>query len=139
MFEFLGKHPVERAHFDSWMVERRRGKLEWLDIFPFKERLSNNLRNDQDAVVLVDVGGSQGRELVKFRERYPDIPGKLVLQDLPGPLNGIKSPLEGIEVMSHDFYTPQPVKGQRLPIKKLQLLKCESSRCSSLFFPWCMS
>ena len=112
MFEYFGQHPVDRAHFDSWMVERRRGKLGWLDIFHFAERLSAKLRQDQGAVLLVDVGGNQGHELCKFQARYPDLPGKLVLQDLPDSLSRISKPLEGIEIMAYDFFTPQPVQGQ---------------------------
>lgn len=71
-----------------------------------------SLREDPGAALMVDVGGGPGQELARFKERYPDLPGRFVLQDLPLTLNRIESLPDGIEAMEYDFFTSQPVKGR---------------------------
>lgn len=60
----------------------------------------------------VDVGGGQGHDLAEFRARFPDVEGRLVLQDQASTLDraGGIVPTD-VEVMAHDFFTEQPVKG----------------------------
>lgn len=62
--------------------------------------------------VFVDVGGGTGQQCVAIKEKFPDLPGKVILQDLPAVVAGAKLP-EGMEAMAYDFFTPQPVKGNR--------------------------
>jgi hypothetical protein len=87
----------------------REGQPRWLDIYPFEAELAG--KTTADSVLLVDIGGNQGHDLMTFRKRYPKIPGRLILQDLPEPIDKILPPLESIEVMPYDFFTPQPVNG----------------------------
>lgn len=63
--------------------------------------------------LLVDIGGSVGHELSEFRRKWPDAPGRPVLQDLPEVIAQAKtmSLHSSIELMGHDFFTEQPVKG----------------------------
>lgn len=69
---------------------------------------------DQDSVLLVDVGGSEGRDLISFRQHFKEARGRLVLQDLPQVIESAPSLDEWtIEKMSYDFFTPQPVVGAR--------------------------
>lgn len=46
------------------------------------------------------------------RERHNDLPGRLILQDLPETINSIEKALPGIEPMIYDFFGPQPVIGE---------------------------
>lgn len=64
-------------------------------------------------VLLVDMGGSVGHDLSEFRRKWPNAPGRLVLQDLAEVLAHArtKSLHPSIELMEHDFFTEQPVKG----------------------------
>lgn len=68
-------------------------------------------KTTDDSVLLIDIGGNQGHDLKIFKERHPNLPGRLILQDLPEVVNKITTPLEGIEVIPYDFFTPQPIKG----------------------------
>ena len=61
--------------------------------------------------LFVDVGGGTGQQCVAMRERWPELKGKVVLQDLPSVVNGVQLP-EGIDVMAYDFFTKQPVTGK---------------------------
>lgn len=88
----------------------RQGKSSWMDpgFYPVNERLT---RNAQDSVFLVDVGGGLGHDLEELKAKHADILGSLVLQDQPDVIAQIRNPSPGIELTVHDFFTPQPVKG----------------------------
>ena len=48
------------------------------------------------------------------RSKFPEAPGRLILQDLPVVIDAIKELPSKIERMPHDFHTEQPVKGKFL-------------------------
>ncbi len=83
----------------------------WLDWFPVKEEVIKGLEQDEKAVTMVDVGGSLGHELLELKKRYPELPGRLVLQDLPETIKGVAE-TKVFEPAVHDFFTPQPVEGK---------------------------
>jgi hypothetical protein len=70
---------------------------------------------DPKAVLMVDVGGSIGHDLVGFHKQYPDVSGRLVLQDLPTQIEKIDRSTfpSSIEAMGHDFFTPEPIQGAK--------------------------
>ncbi|KAL2166074.1 hypothetical protein VTG60DRAFT_3308 [Thermothelomyces hinnuleus] len=111
-WEFLKEHPDVRQGFDLWMHERRKHEeRSWHKRFPPSSALSPaDLRTDPDAVLLVDVGGATGSQVADFRAQFPHLPGRCVLQDIQPPPEGS---VEGVEIMTYDFFTPQPIKGAR--------------------------
>jgi hypothetical protein len=68
---------------------------------------------EDDRPVLVDVGGGNGRSIMRILQAHPDLPAhKFVLQDLPEVVKQVEQELpKEVKVMAHDFFTPQPVKG----------------------------
>jgi demethylsterigmatocystin 6-O-methyltransferase len=62
--------------------------------------------------LLVDVGGGFGQQASSFKNRFPNLPGRLVVQDIPETLDRAP-PAEGIEFMAHDFFTSQSLKGAK--------------------------
>lgn len=88
--------------------------------------LTEGLNIGDNDVLLVDVGGSIGHDLSEFRRKWPDVPGRLILQDLLEPIEKAKtinlSP--GIEPMVHDFFTEQPVKGIVALFYSLSFFSC---------------
>ena len=56
-------------------------RKSWIDVFA----PSNLLKEARaiDAPVLVDIGGGTGTDVTEFRRRYPDVPGRVILQELP--------------------------------------------------------
>ncbi|THC94221.1 hypothetical protein EYZ11_006320 [Aspergillus tanneri] len=120
IFGMLEVNPEQKDAFDGYMAARRLvHQPQWFEIYPAAEKLRSappeELDNaaSPDVALLVDVGGGPGQEMERFRQRYPEIHGRIVLQDLPLTLNRIEKVPEGIELMEHDFFTPQPVKGAR--------------------------
>ena len=69
------------------------------------------VRTGEENVLLVDVGGNQGHDLKLFQKCKDDLPGSLILQDLPEAVKKLEKKLDGIEVMAYDFFTPQSIKG----------------------------
>jgi hypothetical protein len=87
----------------------RTGRTQrWFDFFPVEEKLRVE---SPSAPLLVDVGGGLGHDLIALRQHHPNLPGKLILQDIPVVIDSIQEPLPGdIQAMKHDFFASQPVK-----------------------------
>ena len=66
----------------------------------------------EDGIVLVDVGGAKGSTIQEIRRAYPELQGKVVLQDLQSVIDDGTLPDLGAEIMPYDFFKQeQPVKG----------------------------
>lgn len=63
----------------------------------------------EDALI-VDVGGGRGRILDNLRKARPDLKGRMIVQDLSQEIDG-RNPETDVEGLSHDFFTPNPIKG----------------------------
>ena len=94
------------------MVGRRDGERSWADadFFPVEEKLRDSELNELSAL-LVDVGGGLGHDAEAFRNNFPHLPGRIIVQDLPGSIEQAAPTGRGIETMAHDFFTPQPIQG----------------------------
>ncbi|CAL5871553.1 uncharacterized protein PFLUO_LOCUS5806 [Penicillium psychrofluorescens] len=110
-FEWLSQNPTKQEAFNSVMTQSQQYRgADWFEIYPVQERL----RVSPDQVLLVDIGGGVGHDIAAFKKHFPDLPGKLVLQDLPQVIETIKEPLpEGIIAISHNMFEPQPISGAR--------------------------
>jgi hypothetical protein len=116
-FAHLQANPPYGEQFNSLMGGYHQGRASWMDsnFYPVKERLFDGFDTaDKDAAMIVDIGGNMGHDLAEFHRKHPDVPGRLVLQDLPVIIGQIKSLDEKVERMEYDFYTEQPVKGSRV-------------------------
>ena len=113
LWEAMRLDPNAKVIYDEYMSGRRAiVKDHWFDAFPIREKLSHGLRTGPEDVLLVDIAGNTGHDILSFRDKFPDLPGRLILQDLHETLSIIKDPLERIEKMQYDFYTSQPIKGR---------------------------
>ena len=73
-----------------------------------------------DRVLLVDVGGGDGRALIRMLQRVPALPRRrCVLQDLPPMIEaareGRNPDLAGVQMVAIDFFKEQPIKGSVSP------------------------
>ncbi|KAH7191600.1 S-adenosyl-L-methionine-dependent methyltransferase [Fusarium oxysporum] len=114
-FEHLHTNPPYGQLFHLHMGGYRQGRPSWMDagFFPVQEKLINGFEKSDDAALLVDIGGSFGHDIGEFCRKFPDAPGRLILQDLPVVIDQITSLDNKIERMKYDFYTEQPIKGAR--------------------------
>lgn len=92
----------------QWVHLSRAGLPTWLDTFPFEEVVAQ--KSDKNTVLFVDVGSALGHQSILLRERFPNLPGRVIIQDTPQVI-GMMKPSHEIELQIYNFFTPQPVKG----------------------------
>lgn len=117
-FEFIKDYPEAAKQFNNHMSVYSQGRPSWMDVgFYDVPSLIHHAETGEDHALLVDVGGSVGHDLSEFRRKWPQAAGRLVLQDLPEVLAQAKNANlhPSIELMEHDFFTEQPVKGETFP------------------------
>ncbi|OJJ78945.1 uncharacterized protein ASPGLDRAFT_70426 [Aspergillus glaucus CBS 516.65] len=114
-FEIAKQDPVTARQFNNHMSVYSVGRPSWMDVgfFPVQERLIEDSNITNDDALLVDMGGSIGHDLSEFKRKWPDAPGRLILQDLPTVVCHAQGLDPAIQVTPHDFFTPQPVKDAR--------------------------
>jgi len=97
------------------MKAMRSTRRHWTDWYPVQAELLADASCDTQDVLLVDVGGGKGHDLERFSQRFPAASGRLVLQDLPTTLDGVAELGVNIEVLPHDFFGVQPIRGSYQP------------------------
>lgn len=113
LFDYFKDNPTRGSNFNVFMEGHQEGKRNWLDIYPLQDRLAHNLNEEENAVLLVDIGGGVGHDLRDFGNRRGSMPGRLVLQDLPAIISEVDSSKKpAVEAMAYDYYTPQPIEGK---------------------------
>ena len=121
IFEWFPKHPECLNNFNLWMTGQRDGRPNWLDFYPFEERIAKGFQEGDGAVIFIDVGGARGHEVEAIKKKYPTLPGRFLLQDLPDTV-AQALPVPGMEAIAHDFFTAQPIKGPCLSNMIIRLL-----------------
>jgi hypothetical protein len=143
-FEYLESSPPDAAQFANHMIGHRLGRPRWTNpiVYPVADRLLKDF-DPGKSVLIVDVGGNTGPDMKDFRQAFPDVTGRVMIQDLPDVIAAATAPDTkpdessqngggevkqvdgkarergssladlGIETMVHDFFTPQPVHGAR--------------------------
>ncbi|KAL3441960.1 S-adenosyl-L-methionine-dependent methyltransferase [Aspergillus insuetus] len=92
-FGHVQQEPITATRFNNHMGVYAQGRVRWMNrgFYPVYEQLIAGMQISDDDVLLVDVGGSFGHDLSDFRRKWPDVPGQLVLQDLPEPVKGARA------------------------------------------------
>lgn len=108
MFEWMSEHPEDLGHFNRYMtLSRKLSGRSWLDVYPVAAEAADW---PAEQPLFVDAGGALGHQCAKFKEEFPNLKGRVVLQDLPHTIQrALCTP--GVENMVHDLFDPQPVIG----------------------------
>ncbi|KAI1339295.1 S-adenosyl-L-methionine-dependent methyltransferase [Xylariaceae sp. FL0016] len=108
-FSWFASHPENHAFFDKYMALRRDSSTSWLTVYPVEQEAQ-----DWDAAkpLLVNIGGGVGHQCADFVKTFPDLPGRIILQDLPGSIERAL-PTPKVENMALDFFEPQPIQGAK--------------------------
>lgn len=115
MYQYYATHPREGESFSNVIGGVMAHQAGWLDIFPHDTLLNS----DTDLPLLVDVGGSVGYDLERFRQAHPETAARLYLEDRPEVVKLSKCP-EPVNKVGYDFFTPQPIKGNTCPTQLSQ-------------------
>ncbi|KAE8154536.1 S-adenosyl-L-methionine-dependent methyltransferase [Aspergillus avenaceus] len=109
-YDWFETDPVLKHAFETYMKEEYKTLPGWLDAVDFPEGFAQDMTSDTP--VFVDVGGGIGQQCGYLFDKYPDLKGRIILQDLPSVIpDAITSPR--VERMCYDYFTEQPVKGAR--------------------------
>jgi hypothetical protein len=114
-FVWFQQNPEKFELFLTWMAHNRDGLPSWLETYPFKQEVGSTT---DETVLFVDIGSALGHQSIELRERFPELPGRVVIQDREHVISTVKPP-HGIEPMVYDFNTPQPIEGPHAPIRML--------------------
>ena len=106
-FAWLPTKPKRFQYIQRQMAVQR--NKDWLDVFPVEKEVGS-WSTDPENALFVDVGGGMGGQCRGLRAKYPKIPGRFILQELPQLVERLP-PMEGIEKMAHNFFEQQPIKG----------------------------
>ena len=109
--DLQSKSRLQEAFNTTMGMQRMNRGEEWFDFYPVDKKLQ--VKADSQPLI-VDVGGGLGHDIVAFKEKFPGLPGKLIVQDLPVVIDEIKGLPSGIEATAYDFFKPQPVKGAKV-------------------------
>ena len=84
-------------------------------MFPFAS-LKAQVEAEPHRPFIVDVGGGYGKVLMSIQEEAPaGFGAQMVLQDRPDVIDAIQQEsIPNMTKMSHDFFTPQPIKSKQL-------------------------
>lgn len=109
-FDYLEANPVQMKGLGHVMVLD--GTQSWTELYPVEKELQD-FKPSNDSAVLVDIGGGFGQHSVFFKEKFPHIEGRIVVEDLPSTLEHISAKPAGIDFEEYDFFTPQPIRGAK--------------------------
>lgn len=108
-FIWFQQHPEKFVYFNQFMAIQRHGMPTWLSVYPV-EKDTKGWKPENP--VFVDVGGGIGHQCLALKNKYPQLPGRVILQDIAPTLEHAL-PMQNVEVLVHDFFQPQPIKGMR--------------------------
>ena len=133
-FAWLNERRDTMEAFHAYVYGQREERPSWVDegFYPVQERLICGLDLDGDSSALVDVGGGTGFCLEEFRTKVPQWKGRLVLQEQETVVKQISGLDARIEVMTQDFFEPQPVKGARAYYLRNILHDWPDERCRDI-------
>ncbi|PMD35786.1 S-adenosyl-L-methionine-dependent methyltransferase [Hyaloscypha variabilis F] len=113
LWGYLKEEPSRAKMFNESMRSSAIVGAAGVPPFPFATELKCK---SEDEVVIVDVGGGKGQALESIRKSFPELKGRMVVQDLP---EVTKDTIESahlppsIETMPIDFFKPQPIHGAK--------------------------
>lgn len=107
-FSWIKDHPENLKYFQDYMALRREPEHTWLAVYPVAEEAKGW---DSSRPIYVNMGGGIGHQCAQFKAYFPDVPGRVILQDLPYTIEKAL-PTPDVENMAHNFFEPQPIVGE---------------------------
>ena len=114
VWEWLAERPKDRDAFNDFMFIQATGLASFLEVFPLDKYISTS--DSTERVQFVDVGGGSGHISRAVLAKYPALHGKIAVEDRPeyGTVSRSDFAKEGIQMVPHDFFEAQPLKGAKV-------------------------
>lgn len=113
-YTYWATKPEVADNFNTFMA----GKLNatqtgqsWEESYPVQEHIIDRFDKTIGDAMFVDIAGGRGHEVAQLKAKFPNAPGRFILEDLPSVINDIKELDSSIERIKYDFFEPQPIKG----------------------------
>lgn len=115
-FEWISQQPKLFTAMQQVMTMMQGS--EWLVKFKALDNAARALEEkalseESERPFFVDVGGGHGHQLVQLRDKYRQLKGRLILQDLPEAVEKLP-PIDGVKTVAHNFFDKQGVEGRWL-------------------------
>ncbi|KAI0483066.1 S-adenosyl-L-methionine-dependent methyltransferase [Xylariaceae sp. FL0804] len=111
----------------------RGSRPSWVTWFPVREKLLSGLQEEEvGGTVLVDVGGGRGHDISEFLAQFPDLAGRLVLQDQQAVLDSAVSLPSRIEKLGINFWEESPVRDSRIYFMKFIMHDYNDEQCAKI-------
>ena len=134
-YVFAPGHEDRVEAFHNHMKFKTLG-LKWFEVPEIMDAaFGSHLDLTQDQALIIDVGGSTGHDLLEFEAAHPLLKGRKILQDLPASVDSLDKgflSLHGIEAISHDFFTPQPISNAKVYYLKMVLHDWPAEQCRQI-------
>ncbi|KAL4886398.1 O-methyltransferase-domain-containing protein [Aspergillus karnatakaensis] len=108
-FAWLAQHPEQLAAMTEVMKAFQSD--EWIKSLNEVDQVALETDNSE-RVFFVDVGGGSGHQCLEVRDKYPNLKGRLVLQDLPEVVKDLTG-IPGVRIEGHNFFEEQTVRGAK--------------------------
>ncbi|KIX03206.1 uncharacterized protein Z518_06758 [Rhinocladiella mackenziei CBS 650.93] len=113
-FQWMINHPKLFNGLQKMMTALQ--SSNWVVGFDLLDQEARTVQRDDSPTLekpfLVDVGGGHGHQCKQLLEKYPNLHGSIVLQDLPQAVEGLP-PMDGVRAMAQDFFEKQTIKGAK--------------------------
>jgi demethylsterigmatocystin 6-O-methyltransferase len=109
-FDYLKKDPLQMKALGHVMVLD--ATQSWTSAYPVEKEVEG-FKSSTESAILVDIGGGFGQHSVFFKNKFPHVEGRVVVQDLSSTLSHLPAKPPGIEFDEYDFFTPQPIHGAK--------------------------
>lgn len=134
IWQWMENKPAMLAGYTDLMAAQQADRRHWMHSFDFEKILLQGASTDADATLLVDVAGGDGHDIAEIACRYPNAPGRLIVQDLPPVIDRLQELSEKVlprkvERQKYDFFTPQPIQGAQSGSGSRHLLTRVGARC----------
>ena len=110
LWDMFKSKPGSLADFNIQMSRLNSGRRDWYDLYPVQHRLDEGKSLGPDDTLFVDVAGGLGHQAIAFRNTFPNLEGRVVVQDLKAGMQGHPE-VEGVEFEEQDFFLPQSIQG----------------------------
>lgn len=120
---WMQQRPTILENCSTYMAGLRQTGVvkKWMDWFPVQREVLDGAKGDPTPVIIVDVGGGTGGNVMAFRKKFPDAPGKFIFEDLDHVFDSTAD-LGGTEGLAYNFFTPQPIRGQPTAVDRKRIL-----------------
>ena len=110
-YEIFVSKPESAKAIGTIMAAMGVSKLYRIEsVYPIRERLVQGFDESLQDALFVDIGAGNAHVVAELRSAMPDLPGRMVAQDLPIVIKATLVSPPGVEMQAYDFFTEQPIK-----------------------------